>query len=124
MVNSDAAYYFGAGFLFEKDEKEQTEERYHLLSSGKRTDTEKHFRGNSITLFENEQYPMAVRLSCSIPAFDAGDRLYDSWRDLFIARDRSGELYGMYAAGGYEIVTVRWLGKVFAYPEALKPFLE
>lgn len=120
---AEVEQYFGPGFLFEKNEKEMSGTRLNALSSGKRTNTGKRFRGNRIVLFENEQYPIVVRITYDVPTFDEGDRMYDSWRDIFLARDRLGELYGMYAAGGYETTAMRWLGRVRAYPEELKSFL-
>jgi len=122
MICKDVERDFGAGFSFSLDLPVAGEKLMKEYSSGRRTDTGESFRNNGIVLFESEAYPKVVRITKDIPTFDSGDRQYDSWHDLFLARDFRGCLHGLYAAGGYRVAKVINLGLVLDYPEELKRF--
>lgn len=113
---------FGAGFSFSFGLSVRGEALMKKYSSGSRTDTGETFRGDRIVLFESKDFPTVVRITKDIPTFDSGDRVHDSWHDLFLARDRRGALHALYATGGYRVAKVINLGRVLDYPEELRRF--
>lgn len=115
---------FGEGFLFTLCLPTGNEAQMRAYSAGTRTEVSEKFRGMRITLFSSEQYPHVVRITDDIPTFDSCDREFDSWHDLFLARDAKGLIHGMYCTGGYRVTQVVSLGYVLKYPEELKKYLE
>lgn len=122
MICKDVERDFGEGFSFAASLPVRGDALVEKYSSGCRTDTGETFRSRRIVLFENEAYPKVVRLTKDIPAFDSGDREYDSWHDLFLAMDRHGCLHGLYATGGYRVAKMIDLGRVLDYPQELRRF--
>jgi hypothetical protein len=100
MFNKSIERDFGRDFLFSMETLNVTEEDLEKYQSGIPLDTDK-FNDCNVRLFTDGYYPKVVRLSKDIPTFDSGDREYDSWHDLYLVQEQSGNIHAVYCTGGY-----------------------
>ena len=80
------------------------------------------FKDCNVRFFTDGYYPRVVRLSKDIPTFDSGDREYDSWHDLYLVQEQSGNIHAVYCTGGYRIATIQGYAKVHQLPNILKKY--
>lgn len=59
----------------------------------------------SASVYKDSKGKNVLRLFCSVPTFDEGDREWDSYRKLFIVPDKNG-LKGLLVFGGYNIAKI------------------
>ena len=121
MFNKSIERDFGKGFLFSMETLNVTEEDLEKYQSGTPLDADK-FKDCYVRFFTDGYYPRVVRLSKDIPTFDSGDREYDSWHDLYLVQEQSGNIHAVYCTGGYRIATIQGYAKVHQLPNILKKY--
>ena len=94
MFNKSIERDFGKGFLFSMETLNVTEEDLEKYQSGTPLDADK-FKDCNVRFFTDGYYPRVVRLSKDIPTFDSGDREYDSWHDLYLVQEQSGNIHAV-----------------------------
>ena len=60
---------------------------------------------DSVSVCKDEKNENVLRIRVPVPTFDAGDREWDSYRELRI-RSEAGRLHALLIAGGYKIASV------------------
>lgn len=60
---------------------------------------------DSVSVCRDEKDEAVLRIRVPVPTFDAGDREWDSYRELRI-RSEAGRLHALLIAGGYRIASV------------------
>ena len=121
MFNKSIERDFGKGFLFSMETLNVTEDDLEKYQSGTPLDADK-FKDCNVRFFTDGYYPRVVRLSKDIPTFDSGDREYDSWHDLYLVQEQSGNIHAVYCTGGYRIATIQGYAKVHQLPNILKKY--
>ncbi len=97
---------FGEGIGFMSYDELFPLEEFGRLQEGTREDLGKGPRGCKVSGYAGGKYGKVLRLWQDIPTFDSADREFDSWHALYLMRGEEGTVWGVYAAGGYEVANL------------------
>lgn len=127
MVSKSIERDFGEGFLFSVEALNVTEEDLKRCNSGNLKEPCDHYQFGKydkcdVLIYTDGYYPKVVRICKDIPTFDSGDREYDSWHDLYLVQEKSGDIHAIYCTGGYHIALIQGYKKVYKLPGELEKY--